>query len=95
MTKALHPNVDKAMAWGRSVLRGKVPACRYIHLAIQRHFDDLAASRKRGFRFKFDPAKAERVCRFLELFPHTKGRWAAQREPFTFEGFQAFLSYMF
>ena len=53
MTKALHANVDKAMAWGRSVLRGKVPACRYIHQAVQRHFDDVAASRKRGFRFKF------------------------------------------
>ena len=57
MSKVLHANVDKAMVWGRTVLRGKVPACRYIHQAVQRHFDDLANSRKRTFRFKFIPPR--------------------------------------
>lgn len=90
MPKALHPNVDKAMAWGRSVLRGKVPACRYIHQAIQRHFDDVAASRKGGFKFKFDPAKAEKKLKLIQLLPHTKGEWAFKRQLITLEPWQLF-----
>ena len=90
MTKATHPNVDKAMAWARSVLRGKVPACRYIHQAIQRHFDDLAASRKRGYRFKFDPAKAEKKLKLIQLLPHTKGEWAFKRQLISLEPWQLF-----
>ena len=90
MTKTLHANVDKAMAWGRSVLRGKVPACRYIHQAVQRHFDDLANSRKRTFRFKFDPAKAEKKLKLIQLLPHTKGEWAFKRQLITLEPWQLF-----
>ncbi|WP_034127825.1 terminase large subunit [Pseudomonas fluorescens] len=90
MTKSAHPNVDKAMAWGRSLLRGKVPACRYIHQAVQRHFDDLAASRKRAFRFKFDPAKAEKKLKLMQLLPHTKGEWAFKRQLITLEAWQLF-----
>ena len=90
MKKALHPNVDKAMAWARSVLRGKVPACRFIRQAIQRHFDDLAASRKRGYRFKFEPAKAEKKLKLIQLLPHTKGEWAFKRQLITLEPWQLF-----
>jgi phage terminase large subunit-like protein len=90
MPKALHPNVDKAMAWARSVLRGKVPACRYILQAIQRHFDDVAASRKGSFKFKFDPAKAEKKLKLIQLLPHTKGEWAFKRQLITLEPWQLF-----
>ncbi|WP_296187877.1 terminase large subunit [Pseudomonas sp. UBA1879] len=90
MPKALHPNVDKAMAWGRSVLRGKVPACRYIHQAIQRHFDDVAASRKGSFKYKFDPVKAEKKIKLIQLLPHTKGEWAFKRQLITLEPWQLF-----
>ncbi|MCH5548105.1 phage major capsid protein [Pseudomonas syringae pv. syringae] len=90
MAKSAHPNVDKAMVWGRSLLRGKVPACRYIHQAVQRHFDEMAASRKRGFRFKFDPAKAEKKLKLMQLLPHTKGEWAFKRQRITLEGWQLF-----
>ena len=72
------------------MLRGKVPACRYIHQAVQRHFDDLAASRKRGFRFKFDPAKAEKKLKLMQLLPHTKGEWAFKRQLITLEPWQLF-----
>ena len=44
MARTKYTNVDKAMAWARSVLKGKFPACRYIHQAIERHFDDVAAN---------------------------------------------------
>jgi len=51
MARAKYTNVDKAMAWARSVLKGKFPACLFIHQAIERHFDDLAASRSKDYVF--------------------------------------------
>ena len=66
--------------------------CRWVKLACERSRRDLEASQEPDYPYRFDPAKAERVCRFLELFPHSKGKWAAQREPFILEGFQAYLT---
>tara|TARA_R110002124_G_scaffold85350_2_gene221418 strand:+ start:5838 stop:7565 length:1728 start_codon:yes stop_codon:yes gene_type:complete len=85
-----HPNVDKAMKWGRDVLRGKVPVCRYIMLAVQRHFDDVARSKTKGFPYKFDPAKAEKKVKLIQLLPHTKGEWAYKRQLVTLEPWQLF-----
>jgi len=90
MAKTPTPNVDKAMAWARSVLKGRVPACRFIHLAIQRHFDDVAESRGKGFPYKFDAAQAEKKLRLVQLMPHTKGEWAFKRQLITLEPWQLF-----
>lgn len=90
MAKTKTPNVDKALAWARSVLKGKVPACRYIHQAIQRHFDDVSDSRSKAYPFKFDPAKAEKKLKLIQLLPHTKGEWAFKRQLITLEPWQAF-----
>lgn len=90
MAKASHTNVDKAMVWGRSVLKGKFPACRFIHQAIERHFDDVAKSRSKDFPYKFDPAKAEKKLKFMQLLPHTKGEWAYKRQLITLEPWQLF-----
>lgn len=90
MAKTKTPNVDKALAWARSVLKGKVPACRYIHQAIQRHFDDVSDSRGKGYPYKFDPAKAEKKLKLIQLLPHTKGEWAFKRQLITLEPWQAF-----
>ncbi|MBD8790955.1 terminase large subunit [Pseudomonas syringae] len=90
MAKTSHANVDKAMAWARSVLKGRFPACLYIHQAIQRHFDDVAASRSKSFPYKFDPKKAEKKLRLMQLLPHTKGEWAFKRQLITLEPWQLF-----
>lgn len=90
MAKIPTPNVDKAMAWARSVLKGRVPACRFIHLSIQRHFDDVAESRGKGFPYKFDAAQAEKKLRLVQLMPHTKGEWAFKRQLITLEPWQLF-----
>lgn len=37
-----------------------------------------------------DHAKAEKVCLFTELMPHTKGKWAQKRELIVLEPWQAF-----
>ncbi|AIN57966.1 terminase large subunit [Pseudomonas soli] len=90
MARAKYTNVDKAMAWARSVLKGKFPACRYIHQGIERHFDDVASSRSKSYPYKFDPAKAEKKLRLMQLLPHTKGEWAFKRQLITLEPWQLF-----
>ncbi len=90
MARAKYTNVDKAMAWAKSVLKGKFPACRFIHQAIERHFDDVAGSRSKDYPYKFDPAKAEKKLRLIQLLPHTKGEWAFKRQLITLEPWQLF-----
>lgn len=65
------PHVEKATQYARNVLSGKIKACRWVKLACQRHFDDLKEK-----KWVFDPSRAERVCTFISLLPHTKGEWA-------------------
>lgn len=60
----------------RDVLSGKIPACKWIRLACERHLRDLKAAKSKDWPYRFDAEKAERVCRFLELMPHVKGKWA-------------------
>lgn len=86
----LYPRVERAMKYARQVAAGKIPACRYVRLACQRHLDDLAASRRREFKYRFDPAKAEKKLKLVELLPHTKGEWAFKRQLVTLEPWQLF-----
>jgi phage terminase large subunit-like protein len=88
--KAKPPGVKAAEAYARAVVAGKVPACKWIKLACKRHLDDLKAAKAKDFPYTFDPAKAERVAKFLQLLPHTKGRWASKRENIKLEPWQLF-----
>lgn len=90
MAALKHPHVAKAERYARDVIAGKIPACRWVVLACQRHLDDLKRQKDRAFAYRFDPAAAEKWCRFLELLPHTKGRWAAKAEKLVLEPWQCF-----
>ena len=59
------------------VLSGLIPACKWVKLACQRQVNDLAALKTVSgqTQWKFDSEKASRVCRFIELLPHIKGKW--------------------
>jgi phage terminase large subunit-like protein len=48
---------------------------KHVALACQRQLNDL--QRKR-FAYSFDEARASRICKFIELLPHTKGEWAGR-----------------
>lgn len=85
-----YPGVDAALRWAKRVIAGNVPCCRYVQLACQRHFDDMAASRTAKFRYKFNPAKAEKKLRLIQMLPHTKGEWAFKRQLVTLEPWQMF-----
>lgn len=84
------PRVEQGLKFARDVVRGERPACRYVQLACKRHLDDLAASRKKDFRWKFDPEAAERKLALIELLPHTKGEWAFKGQLVTLEPWQKF-----
>jgi len=80
-----YPHVTAGLRYIDKVLDGTIPACQWVKLACQRHLNDVAAA-----RFIFDNETAELACRFLELFPHTKGKWAKRGIPFRLSPFQCF-----
>lgn len=86
----LYPNVDEANKWAKSVVAGKVPACKWVILACKRHLDDLKKSKKRDHPYKFDPKLGEKKILFIELLPHTKGEWALKRQKIKLEAWQKF-----
>ncbi|GHB30545.1 terminase large subunit [Salinicola rhizosphaerae] len=88
---ASYPNVNAANKYARDVVAGRIPACKEVQQACQRHLDDLKASKGRAFRYRFDKDAAENVCVFIQLMPHTKGRWARERKLVELEPWQKFL----
>ena len=71
-----HDHATRARRYAVAVRDRKIPACRWVRLACLRHLTDLASQKRADFPYRFDPAKAERVCAFVELMPHVKGHWA-------------------
>jgi phage terminase large subunit-like protein len=94
--KAGNPHVLRAESYISGVISGKIPACKWIKLACERHKRDVASSITRQFPYRFDAEMGARVCRFIEYLPHTKGKWA-KKDPQTgkfptifLEGWQCF-----
>lgn len=85
-----HPHVTAAERYARDVAAGRIAACKWIKLACERHRADRVREKRKAFRFYFDPDKAERACEFIELLPHTKGRWAKEGLLLTLEPWQCF-----
>ncbi len=71
-----YPHVNIANKYAREVVSGKRDVCLYVQQACQRHLDNLADSKKPDYPYKFDRAKGESVCKFAEMMPHVKGKWA-------------------
>jgi phage terminase large subunit-like protein len=85
-----YPRVEQANKYARDVVGGRILACRWVKLACQRHLDDLAASRRRAYPYKFDAEEAEKKLQLVELLPHTKGEWGFKRQLVTLEPWQKF-----
>jgi phage terminase large subunit-like protein len=82
--------VGKAQEYAQAVVKGKIVACKWVKLACKRHLDDLKASRRKAFPYYFDEDAANKVCTFLSLMPHTKGKWARKRELIELQPWQCF-----
>jgi phage terminase large subunit-like protein len=59
-----------------------------VRAAAKRHLADL---KRKRFPYQFVPDKGARVCRFIEMLPHTKGQWAAKKQTIKLEPWQCFL----
>lgn len=90
MAKTKHPLMKKAEDYARAVVAGEIPACKWIKLLCQKHLDELALIGDDDFPYTFNPAKGEKVAKFLQLLPHTKGKWAGKRQTITLEPWQIF-----
>lgn len=80
-----------AQRYAEDVRDRLVPACLYVRQAAQRHLDDLAQVEEEVFPYSFDPARALKACRFVELMPHTKGKWARRSETLKLQPWQIFI----
>lgn len=67
---------------------GKISACLYVKQAVKRYLNDLE---KIDWQWHFDKSKVDHVCRFIELLPHTQGKWATARQKIVVEPFQIFI----
>lgn len=71
--------------YAKGVVSGEIPACRWVKLVCQRQIDDLV---RKDWKWTFDAQRANRICKFLELLPHVKGRWKTRN--LTLEPHQCF-----
>jgi phage terminase large subunit-like protein len=71
--------VAEARKYAEAVLAGAVPACKWVKAACRRQLDDLERGAAGEWAYEFSTTRAEHVCRFIELLPHIKGRWAGSR----------------
>ena len=79
-----------AERYAREVVNGKVLACRWVRLACKRHLDDLKLSKTKAYPYRFDADAVRKVCSFIELLPHVKGKWASKRELLVLAPWQVF-----
>lgn len=89
-----------ATGYARDVADGRIPACKWVRLAAERHLRDLERQGTPDFPFVFNPEltdtrgkvyrPGQRVCSFVETMPHVKGDWARRRENIRLEAWQVF-----
>lgn len=77
--------VGIAEKYARDVVSGAIPNCQWVRAACQRHLDDL----EKPGKWTFDYERAAHICRFAEMLPHVKGRWASPT--FILEPWQCFV----
>jgi len=72
--------------YGRDVLAGLIPVCKWTRLAVERHYRDLENAHERGL--VFSDLHARHALQFFDFLKHSKGKWA--RQPFVLSDWQAF-----
>ncbi|WP_301765862.1 terminase large subunit [Pseudomonas aeruginosa] len=82
---------DIARQYASDVVGGGIVACRYAKLACQRFLNDLGRQDDDDWPYVFDEAKADRAVKFMQLMPHTKGKWSASKSKLVFEPWQVFI----
>lgn len=86
-----NPYIVAAQVYCMGVVSGRIPACKWVRLAVERQLADLERQGTDGWPWVFDYDRATAPCYFLELLPHIKGKWARARELLTLSPWQAFV----
>jgi phage terminase large subunit-like protein len=68
---------QRAQAYIDDILSGKIPACRWTKLAVERAMRDMAHTDE-AWAYRFDSAKAQRAVRFIEKLRHVKSSIATK-----------------
>ena len=85
-SKATHPHIHAAHHYALEVVAGEVVAGKWVRLACARYLADL---KREDLTYRLE--EAERACKFVELMPHIKGKWAKRRETIKLEPWQCFI----
>lgn len=80
------PYTGLAAQYIEDILSSERSACNYVKFACERQKRDLESP---PAGYTFDHGRAARICRFIELLPHIKGKWAGTH--ITLEPWQAFI----
>lgn len=72
MERTIRPDdyVGRAERYARAVVAGEIVAGKWAKAACKRYLDDL---QRTDWQFEFDPERAAKPCKLLELLPHVKG----------------------
>jgi phage terminase large subunit-like protein len=68
-----------ALEYAQKVISKKIPASKFVIAACKRQVADLKRWHKDTDPYRFDQARANKVCQFIQLLPHIKGPKAGQR----------------
>jgi phage terminase large subunit-like protein len=90
VARAAGDYVAAATKYARDIVARRIPACALTIAACQRQLDDLKRFRGKPSPYKFDAAKAERPCRFIEGLHHIKGPLARSAQRIKLEPWQCF-----
>lgn len=83
--------LQAVQTYAQQIISGEIPACRWTIAAVQRQLDDLARPVSDAWPWVFNEEAAVRVCEFLELLPHIKGKWARERRLLVLDPWQCFI----
>src|SRR5688572_29267142 len=72
-------------------MHGRVPACKWVRAACERHLRDRALESERAFAYRVDEATAAAVLGRMERLPHIKGKWAQRGHALRLEPWQCFI----
>ena len=67
---------ERAVAYAQRVVDGLAGAGKLERLACRRFLRDLDRQGTDDFPYVIDEVAGSRECRFIELMPHIKGKWA-------------------
>lgn len=97
MTRAAAHYLDQASAYIRGVLDGSIVACDWVKRACNRQVNDLLRAvddrmePSATWPWVFSEDAATRVCAFIEMLPHIKGKWAREGALIELDGWQCFI----